>query len=91
VVLVYLIAIWALVHGIGEIHNALKLRRDIKGEWMPILVGIVSLVFGVVLIVRPLAAGTTVTWLVGFFVLILGMLWLLMALRARGWYGQSGS
>jgi uncharacterized membrane protein HdeD (DUF308 family) len=88
VVLVYLIAIWALVHGIGEIHNALRLRKDVEGEWMPILIGIVSVVFGIVLIVRPLAAGAVVTWLFGLFVLIMGILWLIMAFRARRWQKQ---
>jgi uncharacterized membrane protein HdeD (DUF308 family) len=86
VVLVYLIAIWALVHGISEIYKALRVRKDVEGEWMPIIIGIVSVVFGVVLIVRPLTAGAAVTLLLGFFVLVLGILWLIMAFRARRWH-----
>jgi len=85
VVLVYLIAIWALVHGIGEIYNAARLHKDIQGEWLPFVIGIVSVVFGIALIVRPLTAGQVVTWLVGMFVLILGVLWLVFAFRARRW------
>ena len=85
IVLVYLIAIWALVHGISEIYNALKLRKDMAGEWMPILIGIVSTIFGVVLLARPRPAAAAVTWLVGLFALIMGVLWLILAFRARNW------
>lgn len=85
VVVLYLIAIWALVHGISEIYNAVKLRKDVQGEWTPFLLGIVSVVFGIVLLVKPLTAGAAVTWLVGIFLLILGVLWVIMAFRARRW------
>lgn len=85
VLLTYLIAFWALIHGIGEIHAALRLRKDIAGEWMPIVIGVASIVIGVVLILQPLMAGAVLIWLVGFFMLILGILWVIMALRARRW------
>jgi uncharacterized membrane protein HdeD (DUF308 family) len=87
VVLAYLIAIWALVHGIGEIYNAIKLREDVRGEWMPMVTGVISTVFGIVLLVRPLAAGAVLTWLIGLFVLIMGVLWVVLSLRARKWEG----
>jgi uncharacterized membrane protein HdeD (DUF308 family) len=32
VLLIYLIAIWALIHGIGEIYTAMRLRRDVEGD-----------------------------------------------------------
>jgi uncharacterized membrane protein HdeD (DUF308 family) len=85
VFLIYLIAIWALIHGIGEIHAALRLRRDVAGEWMPLVIGIASVVIGVILFFQPLMAGAMIMWLVGLFVLILGILWLIMAFRARKW------
>jgi uncharacterized membrane protein HdeD (DUF308 family) len=83
VIVVYLIAIWALIHGFGEIYNALKLRKDVEGEWMPLIIGIVSVILGLLLLIRPLTAGTVVTWLVGLIVLVLGVFWLIMAFRAR--------
>jgi uncharacterized membrane protein HdeD (DUF308 family) len=85
VVVSYLIAIWALFHGISEIYNAMKLRKDIHGEWMPFLLGIISVVFGIVLLVRPLRAGAAAVWIVGTFLLILGILWVIMGMRARRW------
>lgn len=86
-VIIYLIAIWALVGGIGQIYSAMKIRKDVEGEWMPVLIGIISVVLGVVLFVRPLDAAATVMWLVGLFVLVLGILWIIMGFRARRWVG----
>jgi uncharacterized membrane protein HdeD (DUF308 family) len=91
VVIFYLIAVWALVYGIMEIYNALRLRKDVEGEWMPILVGIVSVIFGLVLLIKPLTVGATVTWVIGLCVLVLGVLWLILAFRARGWQQHSKS
>lgn len=85
VVIIYLIAIWALIHGIGEIHAALRLRKDVAGEWMPLVIGIASVVIGVILFLQPLMAGAIIIWLVGLFMLVLGILWLIMAFRARKW------
>jgi uncharacterized membrane protein HdeD (DUF308 family) len=85
VIIVYLIAIWALIHGIGEIHAAIRLRKDVAGEWMPLVIGIASVVIGVMLLFMPLRAGALIVWLIGLFVLILGILWVIMAFRARKW------
>ena len=85
VVIIYLIAAWALIHGIGEIHAALRLRKDVVGEWMPLVIGVASIVIGVILILQPFMAGALIVWLVGLFVLILGILWVIMAFRARKW------
>ena len=84
-VIIYLIAVWALVSGAGQIYSAMKLRRDVEGEWMPILIGIIAVVLGIILFARPLEAAATVMWLVGLFVLVLGILWIVMGFRARKW------
>lgn len=89
-VVIYLIAIWALVSGIGQIYSAMKIRKDVEGEWIPILIGIISVVLGIILFVRPLEAAATVMWLVGLFVLVLGILWLVMGFRVRGWMDKPG-
>jgi uncharacterized membrane protein HdeD (DUF308 family) len=89
-VIIYLIAIWALVSGIGQLYSAMKLRRDVEGEWMPILIGVISIVLAVLLFARPLDAAATVMWLVGLFVLVIGILWILMGFRVRRWTGGQG-
>lgn len=84
-VVIYLIAIWALVSGLGQIYSATKIRKDVEGEWIPILIGVISVVLGIILFAMPREAATTVMWLVGLFVLVLGVLWLIMGLRVRKW------
>ena len=45
-VLLYLIAAWALVTGIFEIVAGIMLHRVITGEWLTILNGLLSVIFG---------------------------------------------
>ena len=54
--LVLLIGAWALVHGIFEIIGAIQLRKEIDNEWMLILGGVLSVVFGVWCWSRPVPA-----------------------------------
>lgn len=82
-----MLAAWAIVTGIFEIVAAIRLRKEIQGEWMLLLSGILSVVLGlaipVVLLANPLATILTVGWLIGVFVLIEGGILLLLALRLR--------
>src|ERR671913_2442568 len=66
VVLLYLIAAWAVVTGIFEIATAIRLRQEIRGEWALIIGGALSVLFGVILIVvSPFAAILSLIWLIG--------------------------
>jgi uncharacterized membrane protein HdeD (DUF308 family) len=51
-VLVYVIAAWAVITGILELYAAIRLRR-IENELWLILGGVASLVFGFVLLAAP--------------------------------------
>jgi uncharacterized membrane protein HdeD (DUF308 family) len=85
VVIVYLIAIWALVLGVSEIQSAVRLLKELRGDWTPLLVGIISIVFGCLLLLKPHAASAVFARILGLFVLVLGVLWLWLASRARKW------
>jgi uncharacterized membrane protein HdeD (DUF308 family) len=82
-VLVYFIAAWALITGIFEIAAAIRLRKEIEGEWMMILSGIVSIIFGVFLIVAPGAGALGLTLVIGAYAIVFGILFIILAFRLR--------
>jgi uncharacterized membrane protein HdeD (DUF308 family) len=83
--LLYFIAAWAIVSGILEIVGAIRLRREIEGEWALGLSGALSLLFGVLLVVIPAPAGLlSLVWLIGAYALAFGVLLLVLAFRLRG-------
>ncbi|MGB7159927.1 MAG: HdeD family acid-resistance protein [Tepidisphaeraceae bacterium] len=72
VVLLYLIAAWAIVMGIISIIAAITLRKLISGEWVLILSGLLSIAFGVLMLARPgLGALAVVLW-IGAYAVVFG-------------------
>lgn len=83
-VLLYLIAWWALITGVFEIAAAIRLRKQIRQEWTLVLGGLASVVFGLLLFYRPGAGALAVVWLIGTYALIFGVLFLMLGFRLRG-------
>jgi uncharacterized membrane protein HdeD (DUF308 family) len=85
-VLILLIGANALVTGVLDIVIAVRLRRRIRGEWLLVLSGVASIVFGVIVFLYPLNAGAlALVWLVGIYAIATGLLLLALALRVRAW------
>ncbi|GAA5526105.1 hypothetical protein Maes01_02699 [Microbulbifer aestuariivivens] len=82
-VLVLLIGAWALVRGVFEIVGAVRLRKELRGEWLLIAAGLLSVVFGVALLVNPEAGALALAWLIGAYALMLGFALIWLALRVR--------
>jgi uncharacterized membrane protein HdeD (DUF308 family) len=83
--LVYVIAAWAVVTGVLEIAAAVRPRKRITGEWWLALSGILSVVFGVVLMIAPGAGALALVLWIGAFAIVLGALLMGLALRLRSW------
>ena len=90
VVLLYLIAAWAIVTGVAEISTAIRLRREITGEWALIVSGVLSILFGVVLAVLPGVGILSLVWLVGIYAVVFGVLLLITAFRVRALHQNEG-
>ncbi|WGV27562.1 HdeD family acid-resistance protein [Halotia branconii] len=84
-VLLYLIAAWAIATGIFEIIIAVQVRKEIENEWLLVLAGITSLLFGVLLIIWPVAGALAILWIIATYTIIFGILLLILALRLRNW------
>ena len=82
--LLYFVAAWAIVTGIFEIVGAIRLRREIEGEWALILGGALSVLFGVLLVaVGPGVGLLSLVWLIGVYAVAFGVLLLILAFRVR--------
>jgi uncharacterized membrane protein HdeD (DUF308 family) len=91
VVLLYLIAVWAIVTGIFEIATAIRLRQEITGEWALIIGGALSILFGVILaVIGPVAGLLSLIWLIGVYAVAFGILMLITAFQVRGRDASSG-
>jgi uncharacterized membrane protein HdeD (DUF308 family) len=82
-VLIFLVAAWAIITGVLELAAAVRLRRNIPQEWLLILMGVVSILFGVLLYFAPLAGALVIVWWLGAYALIFGILLLALAFRLR--------
>jgi uncharacterized membrane protein HdeD (DUF308 family) len=84
ILLLYLIAAWAIVTGIAEIAMAFRLRREIRGEWAMIVGGCFSVLFGVILaVIGPVAGLFSLIWLIGIYAVAFGIMILITAFSVR--------
>ena len=84
-VLLYVVAAWAVLTGITEIVAAFMMREHVAREWILGLAGLLSIVFGIILFIRPGAGLLTILWLVGVYAIIFGILFIVRAFQLRSW------
>lgn len=82
--LAYLIGIWALMTGIAEIVEAIRLREVIHNEWLLILSGVLSVIFGIIMLAVPHAGLLAITLIIGIYAIIFGIVEIGLAFRLRG-------
>jgi len=84
-VLLSVIAAWAILTGIAAIGAAVRLRNVIRHEWALGLSGVLSVVFGVVLLARPGAGALALAWLIGAYAISFGALLIGLGARMHRW------
>jgi uncharacterized membrane protein HdeD (DUF308 family) len=82
-VLLYVIAAWAVVTGVFEIIAAVQLRREIQGEVLLALAGVFSIIFGILLFVWPVTGALAIVWLIGIYSIVFGVVLIALGIRLR--------
>jgi uncharacterized membrane protein HdeD (DUF308 family) len=84
VVLVLYVAAWAIATGVLQIVAAVRLRKEIDGEWMLILAGVASVLLGIVLMMQPGAGAVGLLWVIAAYAVFFGVLLVILSFKVRG-------
>jgi len=82
-VLVLFIGAWAVVTGVLEIVAAIRLRKVIEREWLLVLSGALSVLFGLMIFAFPGPGAVGIAWLLGIYAASAGTVLIALALRMR--------
>lgn len=82
-VLLYFIAGWAIAAGVFEIVGAIRLRKEIEGEWWLIATGVLSVLFGLLILIFPGAGALGIAFAIGWFAIVYGGLLIGLSLRLK--------
>jgi uncharacterized membrane protein HdeD (DUF308 family) len=83
-VLLYLVAFWAIFTGVLEIVAGIRLREVLTGEIWLILMGVLSLLFGLFILIFPSAGALALLFWIGAYALVFGFMLIVLAFRLRG-------
>ena len=88
--LAVLLGAWAIVTGVLAIASAFSARQHVPNEWLWVLSGIVSVIFGIAIFWSPSFGLFALVWMVGFYAILAGVLLIGFAFRLRGLQKKSG-
>jgi uncharacterized membrane protein HdeD (DUF308 family) len=83
-VLVLFVWVWAIATGLLRIAEAIRLRKEISGEIWLALSGVVTVIFGIILILRPIVGVIGLAWVIAGYALLLGLFEILLGCELRG-------
>ena len=86
--LLYLVAFWAITLGLTQVIAAIRLRREISGELWFVVGGLLTVVFGVIILLFPGTGLLSLVWIVGAWAIVFGITNLILAWRLRGLHQQ---
>lgn len=83
IVLVAVAGVWAVMTGVLEIMTAIRLRRHLHNEWLLVVAGALSIIFGFAIVTFPVAGAVWFVLLIGSYALIFGVMFVMLGLRMR--------
>jgi uncharacterized membrane protein HdeD (DUF308 family) len=81
--LIFFIGAWAVVTGVIEVAAAIKLRKEISGEWLLALSGLLSIAFGVLVLAFPFAGAVGISWVLGSYAMVGGIILIALGVKIR--------
>jgi uncharacterized membrane protein HdeD (DUF308 family) len=78
-----IIGAWSIATGIFQIIGAIRLRKEIEGEWLLVACGLGNVVFGLLVMLWPGLGLLTMIYLIGFYAIFYGFVLSVLALRLR--------
>jgi len=81
VALLFFVAAWALATGVLRIVAAIRLRKEITGEFWLGLSGIASVVFAFLVMMNPAAGALAIGWLIGWYAIFLGVILVMLGIK----------
>jgi uncharacterized membrane protein HdeD (DUF308 family) len=83
--LILLIGFWALVRGFVEVLLAIRLRKVVRGEWLLVTGGILSILFGLFVVGAPVAGALVLAQWIAIYTLIFGVVLVVPGFRLHQW------
>jgi uncharacterized membrane protein HdeD (DUF308 family) len=81
--LVYIIAAWAIIHGVFQIVNAIELPKEFGPRWLVGLAGALSIIIGGLLFAFTAAAVFTIILLIGIYAIVAGIILVVVSFFVR--------
>ena len=89
VILTLLVGLWAILTGAFEIWTAIRLREQIRGELFLAIAGVISILFGLYVVIFPGNGILSVLWLIALFAFAFGISLIGLGWRLRGIFEQA--
>ena len=86
--LLWVLAVWVIVAGAMEVSAAIRLRKEVQGEWLWILSGLLMVGLGLVFFLFPGAGILSVTWLLASLAIVWGILLVMLSFKLKGLKGR---
>jgi uncharacterized membrane protein HdeD (DUF308 family) len=81
--LVFFVSMWAMATGFLRIAAAIRLRKEISGEFLLGLSGVLSVLFALMLILRPVIGAVSLVWVIAGYAILLGILLIMLGVELR--------
>lgn len=83
--MIYIVAFRSIFGGIVEMIAAWRLRQEIDNEWLLALNGLFAVLFGLILLRRPITGIEILVLITAFYLLMAGVMQIMLGFKVRGW------